>query len=313
MLNNHGSVEVASGTLALTGGIDQSEGTTRLAGGNLQGGLSDGFTMMGGTLTGAGKILGNVDIWHGTLALETPPGQRLEVQGNLTLHSDSVSCVAAKSTTTEDVSRLVVSGNATLGGALRFSTAAGFTPPWLARFPVIAAANVTGVFDSCSFSTAPAHTRYEPSYGTQLAEVVVVPQAFLGWQFVHFGTSTDLARIGEAADPDGDGMANLLEYALGLDPLTPDAAGGPTVSIQEDPNNRLRYLRMTYRQSVSATGVELTPESSRDLVTWNSGEMYIATRSDTTLKDVRTVTVELITPVDYVARAFFRLRANRTE
>jgi len=29
------------------------------------------------------------------------------------------------------------------------------------------------------------------------------------------------------ADPDGDGIGNLLEYALGLDPLTAGLAGLP--------------------------------------------------------------------------------------
>ncbi len=33
---------------------------------------------------------------------------------------------------------------------------------------------------------------------------------------------------GKAADPDGDGLVNFAEYALGLDPTRPDAAGGLT-------------------------------------------------------------------------------------
>jgi poly(3-hydroxybutyrate) depolymerase len=45
------------------------------------------------------------------------------------------------------------------------------------------------------------------------------------WRTIHFGASqTNPDIAGDAADPDGDGMNNLLEYTNGTDPLAADAA-----------------------------------------------------------------------------------------
>jgi hypothetical protein len=42
------------------------------------------------------------------------------------------------------------------------------------------------------------------------------------WRLNHFGSSTNTGPGADGADPDHDGLVNLVEYALGLDPNTPD-------------------------------------------------------------------------------------------
>ena len=40
------------------------------------------------------------------------------------------------------------------------------------------------------------------------------------WRFANFGSHDSMVSGADSADPDGDGLNTLLEYALGLDPNT---------------------------------------------------------------------------------------------
>ena len=73
----------------------------------------------------------------------------------------------------------------------------------------------------------------------------------------------NLSLSGPAADPDADGLSNLLEYALGAEPRLADAATFAPVLFLSDATPALRFSRtadplLTYRV-----------ESSADLATWS--------------------------------------------
>ena len=81
-------------------------------------------------------------------------------------------------------------------------------------------------------------------------------------------------------DPDGDGIANLLEYSL-LDG-NPSAAGAgiaPAMGITKV--NGSEYLMLTVERNPSATGISYAVEVSGDLTTWNSGPADTTTITDT--------------------------------
>lgn len=69
-------------------------------------------------------------------------------------------------------------------------------------------------------------------------------------------------KRGALDDPDGDGLPNLLEYALGLAPGSADSAAAPAVQAV---NATLTY---SYRRAV-ATGLTYTVETSTDLINWS--------------------------------------------
>jgi len=71
----------------------------------------------------------------------------------------------------------------------------------------------------------------------------------------------DPAISGPNADPDGDGRANLIEYAFGLDPLVADQDAS-TSAI--GPNG----LTLTYPEVVGATDLLYHLEQSPDILHW---------------------------------------------
>lgn len=95
------------------------------------------------------------------------------------------------------------------------------------------------------------------------------PIAISDWRWSTFGVSAiNPALTGDLADPDGDGVSNLFEYATGTNPLAPDLipwssaiAGG--------------YLTAAATKDSHATGVTWSAESSADLTIWNAANTTI--------------------------------------
>jgi len=84
---------------------------------------------------------------------------------------------------------------------------------------------------------------------------------FGAWQWQEFGTNaTNVVVSGDFADPDFDGIANLLEYALHLDPNTADAGGLPTPQI----DLACGCLALEYTKVIDASDLSYTVEGADD-------------------------------------------------
>lgn len=107
---------------------------------------------------------------------------------------------------------------------------------------------------------------------------------------------------GPLDDLDGDGAPNLLEFALGRDPLTPDAEGAsPMASV--DAEGRLVLDCLLAEEA--RDDVRCVVEFSADLLTWVSGPEHTVTEIDTpTRLRVRDLSPATSGP----ARRFARLR-----
>jgi hypothetical protein len=80
------------------------------------------------------------------------------------------------------------------------------------------------------------------------------------WRNTYWNITTDTGNAANTADPDGDGIVNLLEYALGT---TPDSsASRPNLTSQISDSK----LQLTFTPQRS--DVTYTVEASSDLVTW---------------------------------------------
>ncbi len=52
--------------------------------------------------------------------------------------------------------------------------------------------------------------------------------AIQAWRFLHFKSETSSGSAADTGDPDGDGLCNLIEYALGTSPVSASPDGMPT-------------------------------------------------------------------------------------
>ncbi|MCU0794007.1 MAG: hypothetical protein MUE42_14410 [Opitutaceae bacterium] len=129
---------------------------------------------------------------------------------------------------------------------------------------------------------------------------------YAAWRAARFtaGELAEAAVAGDGADPDGDGLCNLLEYALGGEPRDPADAAAITPRLRHADGR----LGLAYRMAEGVTGVLWAVEWSTDLVTWDDTyASFEATQVDLTGEVVvwarRTLATE--------PRQFMRLRVAR--
>lgn len=104
-----------------------------------------------------------------------------------------------------------------------------------------------------------------------------------------------------AADPDRDGIMNLLEYAVDTNGVIPNAS--PQV-VEFTPVGGEQYLRLSIPKNPDATDVTFTVEASSDLTDWSSAGLVIETNTST-----RLVVRDHVAVADGVRR-FMRVRVS---
>ncbi len=92
--------------------------------------------------------------------------------------------------------------------------------------------------------------------------------SFDAWRALLWGPGaiTNLAVSGAAADPDGDGIVNFAEYALGLHPNRGQPGKRPQAFLETSGDST--YLVMQYTVSSAAIGTTVTFQVSNNLVDW---------------------------------------------
>lgn len=140
---------------------------------------------------------------------------------------------------------------------------------------------------------------------------ITIMASFGGWQNQWF-TPTQMADpsiAGDTADPAGDGIPNLIKYALGLDPWTDGSQGLPACGMVTIGN--FNYLTLTYTQQIFGNDLNYLPEVSVDLQNWYSGPTYIVPVTITPNPDgvTETVTVRYLTPMGSTP-AFMHLKVT---
>ncbi|MEM7384606.1 MAG: LamG-like jellyroll fold domain-containing protein [Verrucomicrobiota bacterium] len=119
------------------------------------------------------------------------------------------------------------------------------------------------------------------------------------------GELGDAAVTGEA-DPDGDGIPHLLEYALGLDPRLNDGKRLPEMLIDDETGKAVIWRNAFF------SDLEQEVELSTDLTTWRSASGLVReTDTGFVVNGLRRVRLEVTDPeLAQRERTFFRLRVR---
>jgi hypothetical protein len=139
-------------------------------------------------------------------------------------------------------------------------------------------------------------------------DYVAAVVAFDAWKQAKF-TVQQLAQpsvSGNLSDPDYDGIPNLLEYALGLDPNQTSGSGLPVCSSSGG------YLALTFNRQKSATDITYSVEATGDLGSWtriwsSSGVPYGGGNASEQVTVQDTVSIAASPP----HRRFLRLKITR--
>ena len=139
-----------------------------------------------------------------------------------------------------------------------------------------------------------------PGGSPGVANGPVFTNEFTLWQQTNFGAGdlVNTQRSGLYADPDADGAANLLEFALSSAPL--DAASRPSVSV----NTAGSDLEVSFTRPRQPLDLSYTVEESSDLSAWApvTGPLEVTSQTNDT------ETVRVIVLRNASAKMFFRVR-----
>lgn len=138
---------------------------------------------------------------------------------------------------------------------------------------------------------------------TSECSLAVLESPFDEWRATYFNSSELLTATLSApsADPDADGLSNLAEYALGLDPRTPSPGGGLTVT-----NNGTDWI-VTYSRPTDRSELAYRLERSTNLADWSDAGLTpeLVSRAD------GIDTWRATYPVAGASSCFFRLVVTR--
>lgn len=206
--------------------------------------------------------------------------------------------VAATDPEGSAVTFAILGGNASGAFAINPATGAITTASGAAATPGTASALTIGVQDDGIGGAYPLAS-------SPVTVTINVPKLVDQWRRDKFGADAGTPAIaGDLADPDLDGLSNLVEYALATNPVAGNASG--LVADQETVGGNV-YLRLTIPKGTGATDVTYSVEVTGDVsdpASWSGAATVVEVNSASTLQVRDSVAMSAAT------RRFIRLRVS---
>ena len=240
---------------------------------------------------------------HGTLEATLNSAGNVSVSGGtLTLVGEThLSGVLSFSSPTD---HLAVTGNLTLGGTLNLPASGSLTA---GRYVLVTCSGSLSVDDLVLAGVPPAFTAtLDTTTPGELALILAPRYAYADWQTANFSNpaAPDASAL---ADPDSDGVSNLLEYVLGGSTSASDQSRLPAVALDAGD-----IVFSFTRRASSADHTSQVFQYSPDLATWTSVPLTSPPSAGLTLgpvsNDLQLVTFRLASPP--TGRLFGRLRVT---
>lgn len=192
--------------------------------------------------------------------------------------------------------------NPTVGGSEPGSASASLTAP---AGENLIFGSIAQYLNSAAGSAKFDELRFGATWAGAVPAVSAPLTGIAAW-FDSYGLPSDGTGLGSpTAILSGDGITNLMKYALGIDPDMPGYQGNlwtGTVNVSGSD-----YLGLTYtRPEPAPSGVSYVAEASTDLVNWSTAGL-VETLS-TPSGGLRSVSVRHGTPIGSEPRQFLRLK-----
>lgn len=312
---NHGQLMIQQhGSILSLGTYHNISAELTLLGGTLAAGQS--IQLQSGTAQGFGTLRGSIvngGLLFAYYSMSGGQTQTLMIDGDFTQSPSGILRIA---TTPQDdtlIGRLDIMGAATLAGSLNLDDAQiSLTPGTLVE--ILRFASRTGSFAST----------HQQSYGEDIDVNGLLGDSGLGlnvslspyfaWKAVQFGTQAQDATIsGYLADPEADGIPNLLEYALNSDPKTSTGSQGHGIFISSQGDEQ--HLCYHFRRRIGDPSLLYQIAVTDDMLSWDRTGMQLEQLGDPVPNAdgmTETVTVQLRTPLGIqLPKKFLRLEVER--
>lgn len=159
---------------------------------------------------------------------------------------------------------------------------------------------------------------YTPIVSTQ----PYLPSGIGGWRYINFGDAAIISDCsGDLDVPAGDGISNLLKYALGI--AACDADQNPVYAshtclpvMQEQVINADRYLTCTFTRNTNANDVSIVVEVTSDLNgTWTTinpleAGNQVSVTDNSPSNGLETIVVKDVQPITESNKRFMRFRVT---